>query len=108
MTLKRRLIVAGLLTGSALAMLAAARLYSVPLIAYVVEEALVQKLPAGTDPLVVRRRFQALVAALPDRQRKVEKLLAMSQYLEKLQTLDRQELEWLLTRNPAEPPAGRP
>jgi hypothetical protein len=107
-TLKRRLIVAGLLTCFALAVLAAAKHYSVPLIAYVVEEALVQKLPAGTDPPVVRQKFQALIAALPDRQLKLEKLLYMSQYLEKLQTIDRQELEWLLTQNPAGLPAGRP
>jgi hypothetical protein len=107
-TLKRRLIVAGFVAGFAVASLATAKRFSVSLIAYVTEEALIQKLPAGSDPPAVRRKFRALIAGLPDRQLKLERLLSMSQYLERLQTIDRQELERILAPNPARLPAGRP
>ncbi len=76
--------------------LAIAKYYSASLIAYVVEEALVQKLPAGMDPALARTRFHAFMSKLPDRQARLEKLLSMSQYLEKLQTLEPQELDRLL------------
>ncbi len=102
MTIKRRLMVAGLLAVLALSALLIAKRYSVSMIAYVVEEALVQKLPAGIDPALTRSRFQTLMSQLPDRQVRLEKLLAMSQYLEKLQTIDREELERLLTKDAAD------
>jgi hypothetical protein len=102
-TLKRRLIVAGIAVSLAAAILVTAKRFSVSLIAYVVEEALVQKLPAGTDPPVVRREFRTLIAGVPDEKLKLEKLLTLSQYMEKLQTIERPELERLLTR-----PAGLP
>jgi hypothetical protein len=102
MKIGRRLIVAGLLAVIALSALLVAKRYSVSMIAYVVEEALVQKLPAGIDPALTRSRFQSLMSQLPDRQARLEKLLAMSQYLEKLQTIDREEWERLLTKDAAD------
>lgn len=108
MTFERRLVVAGLLAVFAVASLTAAKRFSVPLIAYVVEEALVQKLPAGTDPSDARRKFRDLISGLPGRQMKLDTLLAMSQYLERLQTVDPQELERLMAPNPAMQPGARP
>jgi len=99
MTLNRRLMVAGLLACLSLTALLTAKHYSVPMIAYVVEEAVVQKLPAGADPSLIRTRFRALISEIPDRRVRLEKLLSMSQYLEKLQMLEPQELERLLIKN---------
>ena len=108
MTLKRRLIVAGLAAGFAGAVLVTAKRSSVSLISYIVEEALVQKLPAGTDPEVVRREYRSMVAALPEGHLKLEKLLSMSQFLEKLQTIERRDLEQLLAAKPARFPSAPP
>jgi len=106
--LKRRLFVAGLAVCLAAALLVTAKKYSVSLIAFVVEEALIQKLPAGSDPTAVRLEFRNMLAGLPDRQLRLERLLYMSQYLEKLQDLDRPELERLLTIKAAGIPAAPP
>jgi hypothetical protein len=105
MKFKLRLMVAGMCACISLAFLVTAKRYSARLIAYVVEEAIIQKLPAGEDPSLMRARFRALISDLPDREARLEKLLTMSQYLEKLQMLDPQELERLLKRN--EPNAAR-
>jgi hypothetical protein len=40
-----------------------------------------------------------LISEIPDRRVRLEKLLSMSQYLEKLQMLEPQELERLLIKN---------
>jgi hypothetical protein len=99
MTLKRRLMVAGFSACLALTAVLTAKRYSVPMIAYVVEEAVIQKLPAGEDPSLIRARFRGLISRIPDRQVRLEKLLSMSQYLERLQMLEPQELERLLSTN---------
>lgn len=104
MTLKKRLVTASILGCLALCAFSVARHYSVPLISYVVEEALIQKLPAGMDSGKVRSRFQASISELPDRQAKLERLLGMSQYLEKLQTVEYQDLERLLARRVVDVP----
>ncbi len=91
-----RLTIIAILTAMALTVYGISKHYSSSLIAYVVEEALLQKLPAGADPALVRTQFHSLMSALPDRRARLEKLLSMSQYLEKLQKLTKQELEELL------------
>ncbi len=96
MALKLRLVVAGLITGLGLSVLGVARHYSAPIITYVVEEALIQKLPTGTDSNLVRSRFHAMLGQIHDRKSRLERLLAMSQYLEKLQVLEPQDLDRLL------------
>ena len=85
----------------------AASYYSTDLIAYVVEQALIQKLPAGADPAEFHRKLRSLLAASPDRQVKLAKLLQMSQYMEKVQRLSQAELEALFAGDaslPVPPP----
>ncbi len=96
MKLQRRLEIVGLLLAIVLVIYGVARHYSSSLIAYVVEQALIQKAPSGTDPLLLHERFQTLLVALPDRNNRMEKLLQISKYLEKVQILDTGELEDLL------------
>jgi hypothetical protein len=71
------------------------RQFSPAIVAYVVEEALVQKAPAGMSPLEARRHFDAWFSALePDH--KLTKLLELSRFLEKVQILTPDELKRLL------------
>jgi len=93
----------GMLFVVSLAAYGTARFFSHSLAIYVVEQALIQKAPAGTDPTLLRTRFHALLAAVPDSKAKLAKVLAMSQYLEKIQTLTREELEQLLSVTPKTP-----
>ncbi len=69
--------------------------YSTAMIAYVVEQALIQKLPDGADTELFHSRLQRLLAGMPDRRAKMAKLLEMSQYMEKVQKLTQVELEAL-------------
>ncbi len=101
-------MVAGVFAGLALSALATAHYYSASMIAYVVEEALVQKLPVGSDPRPVRVKFHILMAELPDRRVRMERLLSMSQYLEKLQVLEPRDLDRLLAVATAPAVADRP
>ncbi len=107
MRLKQRLVVSGLFAAIALSSFAVAKHFSSSMIAYVVEEALVQKLPSGYDPQLARSKFRSVLSELPDRKARVEKLLSMSQYLEKLQVLEPREVDQLLTVERAGGPAGR-
>ena len=100
MSFRRRACVVGLLFAVALAFYGVARLYSHSLVLYVVEQSLMQKAPPGTDLTLLRMRFQAQLAALPDRRAVLAKALALSQNLEKIQKLTPQELEELLPVTP--------
>jgi hypothetical protein len=73
------------------------RIYSTMLVAYVVEESLIQKAPDGTDIEQFRARFQGLVHSLPDDRSRLQRLMEMSQVLEKVQRLDRAGVERLLS-----------
>lgn len=94
-TFKQRVTVLGLLALLFLAAYGAARAYSPAIVAYVVEQALVQKAPEGMSPILVRERFRALLASTPQ-ELKMLKLLALSNYLEKVQRLTPVELDRLL------------
>lgn len=99
MPFRRRLGIIGTVAFGAVIAYGTARYYSTSVIAYVVEHALLQKLPTRSDPDLVRERFQRLLSSLPDRQARLEKLLNMSQYLEKLQELSPQEMDELLGKD---------
>lgn len=94
-TFKRRAIVLGLLGVLFLAAYGVATHYSPAIVAYVVEQALVQKAPDGMSPDLVRERFEALLASTPT-ERKMRVLLALSNYLEKVQKLTPVEMNRLL------------
>ncbi|HYK88740.1 MAG TPA: hypothetical protein VE398_08220 [Acidobacteriota bacterium] len=96
MSFRRRSAVAGLLGILALGLYLTGRIYSPSLVTYVVEESLIQKAPPGTDPNLIRRDLHALLDAIPDRDVRLSRVLAISQYVEKVQTLTPQELKRLL------------
>ena len=100
MSFRRRAGIVGLIFVIALAAYGTARFYSHSLVIYVVEQALIQKAPPGSDPTMLHARLHALLAALPDSKAKLAKVLAMSQYMEKIQALTPEELEQLLPVTP--------
>ena len=95
MNFRRRLSVLGILTLLFLAVYGIGRLYSPAIMRYVVEQALMQKLPEGVRPEAVRDRFRAQLAAVPQKD-KLMKILELSKYLEKVQKLTPEELNRLL------------
>ena|SRR2546427_9339553 len=96
MTFGGRTMIAAVVAACCVAAYAAGRHFSPRIVAYVVQEALVQKAPSGGDPAEIRRRFQALAAEVREPDARLEKLLAISLRLEKLQVLETSELERLL------------
>ena len=106
MSFRRRAGVVGVLVVIALAAYGTARFYSPSLAIYVVEQALIQKAPPGSNPFSICGRLHNLLATIPDRKAKLARVLAMSQYLEKVQTLTSQELEQLLSFTPETPARG--
>jgi hypothetical protein len=77
------------------------------IVAYVVEQTLVQKSPPGTDEVGLRHRFRDVIDDFPDGSARLEKLLALSQALEKTQKLNNLELEQLLGKESGIPPDSR-
>ena len=96
MTIQKRSVVMAALLALGLFGYAAARYYSPALVFYVVEQSLVQKAPSGTDRLLIHERLHALVLAIPDPKARMEKLLQISEYLEKVQGLKPEKLDELL------------
>ena len=96
MTLRKRSLVLGSLFAVALAVYGVARHYSPSLIFYVVEQSLIQKAPAGTDPDLLHARFRAQISAARDDNSRMERLLRISESLEKVQHLTPEQLDGLL------------
>jgi len=94
-TARQRLTIMGFLVLAFFCAYGVARRYSFELVAYVVEEALMQKAPEGIPQDQVRSRFERYLEAGPADQ-KMNKLLALSNYLEKVQKLTAAELDRLL------------
>jgi hypothetical protein len=97
MTFRQRTLILLCLGILACGAYATARIYSATLVAYVVEESLIQKAPDGADAGLIRARFQGLVHSLPDRRSRLQRLMEMSQVLEKVQRLDPAGVERLLS-----------
>ena len=95
-TAKQRLAVMGFLLLAFFSAYGVARRYSFELVAYVVEQALLQKTPEAIPPDQIRRRFETFLEADTTDQ-KMNKLLALSNYLEKVQKLTAAELDRLLS-----------
>jgi hypothetical protein len=96
MSLTQRLTVLAFTAALAGASYAVARHYSLALIAYVVEHSLAEKAPAGTDPSLLSQGLERRVYACPNREAKLQTLLTVSSYLEKVQALTQGELDELL------------
>ncbi len=102
---RQRLAVLGVLVVVFLAIDGAARYYSPVMVAYVVEQSLVQKAPSGMSASETKERFRAAMAAVgPDG--KLLKLFEISNYLEKVQKLTPADLDRLLTAPKAAGRAG--
>jgi hypothetical protein len=94
-TFRRRLAVVGFLALLFLVIYGIARSYSEEIVFYVVEHALLQKIPEGMDSRQVQKRFETFLASAPAGS-KLLKLMALSSYLEKVQKLTPGELDRLL------------
>ncbi len=97
MTIQKRSIVIVMMFASASILYGAAKYYSSSIILYVAEQSLIQKSPRGTDPAELHQRLSALLSMASDQKAKMEKLLRMSESLEKVQHLSPEELDKLLT-----------
>ncbi len=82
-----------------------ARAYSYDIVAYVVEQALLQKAPVGTSTAEVQERFETALALTP-KESKLLKLMALSSYLEKVQKMTPTEFDRLLEPGGAGTGAG--
>jgi hypothetical protein len=96
MTFRGRMWVMGALIAAALAAYGTAKFYSPSLMIYVTEQTLIQKSPAGMDPESLHQRFHAYLSSLPDDEARLAAVMAISQYLEKIQQWPPQELDRLL------------
>jgi hypothetical protein len=96
MTLRRRLGIAALLALPVLVIYGLGRYYSPDIITLIVEQSLIEKAPPGTNPEVVTARFHRLMAGCATHDAKMQTLLQLSQYLEKVQEISVPELESLL------------
>jgi hypothetical protein len=104
-TFGRRVAVLGFLILFFLLIFGIARSYSYAIVAYVVEQALLQKAPEGTSTAQVQERFETALASTPE-ESKLLKLMALSSYLEKVQKLTPTELDRLLAPGGAGNGAG--
>ena len=96
MAIQKRLLVIGTLLGVILVLYGAASYYSPALVFYVVEQSLLQKAPPGTDAALLHERLRAHISAAPDKNSQMEKLLRISEYLEKVQSLTFRQLDEIL------------
>jgi len=96
MTVQKRLITACILLAFASFLYGAGRHYSPSLIRYVVEQSLIQKAPSGADPVYIQNRLRAILSKTPDRDAQTQRLLQISEYLERLQFLTPEDLDILM------------
>ncbi len=96
MTIRKRSLVIGSVLAIALVLYGAARYYSPALVLYVVEQSLMQKAPSGINTSLLHERFHAHVFSAPDKTSRMERLLRISESLEKVQHLTFEQLNNLL------------
>ena len=96
MTIQKRSMVVTMLGILALASYGTAKYYSPALVFHAVEQSLIQKAPLGADPTWLRGRLHALLSTASDKNARMEMLLGVSAYLEKVQRLTPEELDELM------------
>jgi len=96
MKIQNRVAIVVLIAAISSFLYVAARHYSPSLVLYVVEQALMQKAPPEIPPAVLHERLHALLAATPDENERMKKLLRISERLEKVQKLTPEETNDLL------------
>ncbi len=92
MTIQKRSLILGSIFVVALALYGAARYYSPVITYYVVEQSLIQKAPKGVNVVELRAQFRAYVQATPDKKSQMQRLLRVSENLEKVQQLTVEQL----------------
>lgn len=96
MSFRKRTLVFALVSAAAIGAYGTARHFAPMLVSHVVEQTLIQKAPEEMPVEEIRTRFHEMLLGLPDDGRRLERLLEISQYLEKTQRLKAQEVEWIL------------
>jgi hypothetical protein len=104
MTIRKRSLVIASLFALASVLYGAAKYYSPSLVFFVVEQSLLQKAPSGIDPASIHEHLDACIAAAHDRNSQMQKMLQISEYLEKVQYLSLEQLDKLLTPDTAHRP----
>ena len=98
MTVQKRLITACTLLAFASILYGAGRHYSPALIRHVVEQSLIQKAPSGADPVYLQNRLRAILSKIQNRDAQTQKLLQISEYLEKVQFLTPEDVDSLMAQ----------
>ncbi len=96
MSIKERTFILAVLVAMTAGIYGLALHYSPLLVAYVVEETLVQKAPDHASRSEIERGLRAHLDSLPDGESRFQRVLAISQYLEKTQKLSQEELDRIL------------
>ena len=108
MTIRNRSLVIVSLFVTASVLYGAAKLYSPSLVFFVVEQSLLQKAPSGINPASVHERLHTRIAAIPDQNAQIQKLLQISEYLEKVQYLNFEQLDEILAVGKSDKPSSFP
>jgi hypothetical protein len=96
MAIQSRLPFVAALFAFALVLYGIGKYYSTPLILYVVEQSLAQKAPAGIESSRLRERLHVYLNSAPSKNKKMERLFRISEYLEKVQYITPEELNRLI------------
>jgi hypothetical protein len=96
MTIRKRSVVIGSLVVLVSILYGAAKYYSPSLVLYVVEQSLMQKAPPGNNVPYLHERLHTYISAAPDKNSQMEKLLRISEYLEKVQNVSLEQIDELL------------
>jgi hypothetical protein len=91
MTFKKKSLIMAVLLAFASIAYGTARHYSPVLIHYVVIQSLIQKAPPGVNAMMVQQRLQAHLSTAPNQSIRIQRLLHISTYLEKVQHLTSEE-----------------
>jgi hypothetical protein len=97
MTFKKKSLIMAVLLAFALITYGTTRHYSPVLIRYVVIQSLIQKAPPGVNAMMVRKRLQAYLSTAPNQGIRIQRLLHISTYLEKVQHLTSEEWNGLFS-----------
>ena len=96
MTIQKRASILSALAALVLILYCAAAYYSSNLIFHVVEQSLIQKAPSDIKASEVRRRLETLVHSEPNKKARLQRLLNISEYLEKVQRITHEEWELIV------------
>ena len=91
MTIQKRALIMLALLAFALTLYCVGRYSSPYLIYHVVEQSLIQKAPPFIDSTTARVRLESLIGTEPDKKVRMQRLLKISEYLEKTQRITPEE-----------------